>query len=125
MKNALVVDDIETYTDTLEIYLEDKFSVFKAMDLNEALKIIRTHHIDLALVDIRLNEEDPRNKDGILLIKSLKKQHPDIAIMIMSAYKEFDYAVEALNAGADYFMRKPLQPDELEKVISQLIAAKE
>jgi YesN/AraC family two-component response regulator len=38
----------------------------------------------------------------------------------MSAYKEFDYAVEALNAGAEYFMRKPIDPDELNSVIDKI-----
>lgn len=120
MKNALIVDDITTYTDTLEVYLEDDFEVYKAASLDEALAIARSHHIALSLVDIRLNEADPKNKDGIELVRRLKEQNPHAVVIVMSAYKEFDYAVEALNAGADYFMQKPLQPDELNKVVSRL-----
>jgi len=40
-------------------------------------------------------------------------------VIVMSAYREFDFAVEALNAGADYFMRKPLDPDELNSTINK------
>ncbi len=122
MKNALLVDDIAAYTEAIEVYLEDNFTVYKAASLDEALEIARSHTVDLALVDIRLDEADPQNKDGIELVKKLKEIHPQTAVIVMSAYQEFDYAVEALNAGADYFMKKPVNPDELLEAVNKLFA---
>jgi len=122
MKNALIVDDIAAYTEAIEVYLEDNFTIYKAASLDEALEIARSHTVDLALVDIRLDEADPQNKDGIKLVKKLKEIHPQTAVIVMSAYQEFDYAVEALNAGADYFMKKPVNPDELLEAVNKLFA---
>ncbi len=122
MKNALLVDDIAAYTEAIEVYLEDNSTVYKAASLDEALEIARSHTVDLALVDIRLDEADPQNKDGIELVKKLKEIHPQTAVIVMSAYQEFDYAVEALNAGADYFMKKPVNPDELLEAVNKLFA---
>lgn len=122
MKKALIVDDIPEYVDTMEAYLEDMFDVLTAQSLEEAKSVLKDNPIDLAIIDIRLNEEDPGNKEGIDLLKWLRKRMPEAGVIVMSAYKEFDYAVEALNASADYFMRKPIDPDELNSVIDKIFS---
>lgn len=122
MKKALIVDDIPEYVDTMEAYLEDKFDVLTAQSLEEAKSVLKDNQIDLAIIDIRLNEEDPGNKEGLELLKWLKERTPESGVIVMSAYKEFDYAVEALNAGAEYFMRKPIDPDELNSVIDKIFS---
>ncbi len=121
MKKALVVDDIPEYVDTIEAYIEDSFDVLKAGSLDEAKKILTDNRIDLAIIDIRLDEDDPENREGLELLTWLKERVPDVKVIVMSAYREFDFAVEALNAGADYFMRKPLDPDELSSTIQKLM----
>lgn len=121
MRKAIIVDDIAEYTETLEVYLEDDFEVFKAVDLKNALALAEEQKFDLALIDIRLDEKDSANKDGIKLVSSFRSLFPGMVVIVMSAYHEFDYAVEALNAGADYFMKKPVSPDELSKAISRLL----
>ncbi len=119
-KKIIIVDDIPEYTDTLEVYLEGGFEVSKANSLDEAKELFETERIDLAIIDIRLNDDDPDNKDGIKLLKWLYGRETPPSVIMMSAYKEFDYAVEALNAGADYFMQKPINPEELKSVVSQI-----
>lgn len=121
MKKVLLVDDISEYVDTIEAYLEDGFDVLKAGSLDEAKKILADNRVDLAVIDIRLNEDDPENREGLELLTWLKERVPDVKVIVMSAYREFDFAVEALNAGADYFMRKPLDPDELNSTIQKLM----
>ncbi len=121
MKKALVVDDIPEYVDTIEAYIEDSFDVLKAGSLDEAKKILTDNRVDLAIIDIRLDEDDPENREGLELLTWLKERVPDVKVIVMSAYREFDFAVEALNAGADYFMRKPLDPDELNSTIQKLM----
>lgn len=106
----------------MEAYLEDRFDVLTAQSLEEAKSVLKDNEIDLAIIDIRLNEEDPGNKEGLDLLKWLKERTPESSVIVMSAYKEFDYAVEALNAGADYFMRKPIDPDELNSVIDKIFS---
>lgn len=120
MKNAIIVDDIPEYVDTMEIYLEDHFHVLKANSLGKAKALLEENTVDLAVIDIRLSEDDPNNRDGLELLKWLKEKSPGVGIIVMSAYKEFDYAVEALNAGADYFMRKPIDPDELNSIVEKM-----
>ena len=120
MKNALIVDDIEDYIFSIETYLEDNFSVYKSTSLDEAKKIVGTIPLDLAVVDIRLNESDEKNREGLELLKYLKNQSEEIKIIVMSAYKDFGSAVEALNLGADYYLQKPLSPKELNSTLARL-----
>ncbi len=121
MKKALIVDDIPEYLDNLETYLEDEFEVLKAGSLGDAKRVLAGSPVALAIIDIRLNEDDPENKEGLELLKWLKERAPETAVIVMSAYQEFDFAVEALNAGAEYFMRKPLDPDELNAIVQKLL----
>lgn len=118
---VLIVDDIPEYVDSIEAYLEDSFEVLKAGSLDKAKKILEENIVSIAIIDIRLKEDDPENKEGLELLKWLKEKSSETKIIVMSAYKEFDFAVEALNAGADYFMRKPLDPDELDSTIQKLM----
>jgi two-component system, NtrC family, response regulator AtoC len=124
MKKALIVDDIPEYLDTIEAFLEERFYVLKAKDLVAAKDAVADCQIDLAVIDIRLKEDDQTNKDGLLLLEWLKKQQPSATIIVMSAYREFEYAVEALNAGADYFIRKPIDPQKLNDVVDALVRMK-
>lgn len=121
LPRVLIVDDIPEYVDTIEAYLEDRFNVLKAGSLDEGKRVITDNPIDIAIIDIRLNEDDPENKEGLELLQWLKEKTSEVAVIVMSAYREFDFAVEALNAGADYFMRKPLDPDELNSTVNKLM----
>lgn len=117
---VLIVDDIPEYVETISAYLEDGFSVLKAYSLEQAKQVTGENTIQLAVLDIRLDEDDPENRDGLVLLEWLRQRLPDLKVIVMSAYREFDRAVEALNAGADYFMRKPLEPDELNEIVEKL-----
>lgn len=120
MKRVLIVDDIPEYVETMAIYLEERFSIIKASSLEAAKTLVEKHPVDIAILDIRLDENDPENRDGLELMKWIRKAYPNVAVIVMSAYREFDRAVEALNAGADYFIRKPVAPDELDEIVEKL-----
>jgi len=121
MKKILVVDDIEDYLYDIETYLEDDYKVLLAKSKKESLEILENNEISLAILDIRLDEDDPDNQEGLELLKWVKKNKPDTPVITMSAYKEFDYAVDALNLGAAYFIKKPIEPDKLTKMTKELI----
>lgn len=120
MKKVLIVDDIEEYLNSLERVLSDEYIVLKAKNLNEAKEKAK-QGIDIAIVDIRLSEEDPENKDGLIFLEWIKMNYPDIPVIMMSAYREFDFAVEALNLGAKYFLKKPISIKELKGTIATFL----
>ena len=113
----MIVDDVEEYVTSLENSLKGEYEILKAGDLEGAKKITKKENFDIAIVDIRLSEEEPSNKDGLVFLEWLKMNYPEIRVIIMSAYKEFDLAVDALNLGAEYFLKKPINLVELKGIL--------
>jgi two-component system response regulator YesN len=117
----LIVDDLEEYVDSIEFMAEDYFEkIYKATSLVDAKKICADMVPDTAIIDIRLSEDDETNKDGLVLLKWMKKQGFHTKVIMISAYKDFDYAVETLNAGAEYFLKKPVKNAELKETLEKI-----
>jgi len=77
---------------------------------------------DLVFTNVRLSE-DAANRDGIQLLSWVKEHHPDTPVLVMSAYRNHDAAVEAVNLGAAHYLKEPIQlrvPKELIKSLSVL-----
>ena len=115
----LIVDDIEDYLHSLENSLKHEWEVVTARDLEEARRAA-AQRIDIALIDIRLSEDDKNNRDGLVFLEWLRMNHPDVPVVMMSAYQEFDLAVEALNLGASYFLKKPINLVELRGILKSI-----
>ena len=107
MKNILIIDDQQAYLRSLEIALRRKFKVVTALNYDEAIQNLR-QNVEIALIDIRLDENDENNIDGLKILEWIKMNKPEIFTFVMSAYKEFHYAEQALNLGAKHFFRKPI-----------------
>ncbi len=116
----LILDDIEEYVNSLSRALTGEYEVVKAFSLEEAKKKM-DNSIRLALVDIRLSEIDMSNRDGIIFLGWLKENFPDVPVIMMSAYRDFDSAVDALNLGASHYLKKPINLQELKEIISKYI----
>ena len=107
MKNLLIIDDQQQYLDSLAISLKKKFSVLTGNSLSSAIHEL-SKDIDIALIDIRLDEQDDKNIDGLKILEWIKLNRPTISVFVMSAYREFSYAETALNLGAKHFFKKPI-----------------
>lgn len=107
MKKLLIVDDQKMYLMSLEVALRKKYEVKTAQNYAEAVEALKGN-FDLALLDIRLDEKDESNIDGLKLLEWIKMNKPEISSYVMSAYREFNYAEQALNMGAKHFFRKPI-----------------
>jgi len=106
----LIVDDEQSILSTLKGSLEDEgFSTVLASTGENALKIIDSQEIDLVLLDVWLP-----GKDGLEVLKEIKKTDPGTAVVIMTGHGTIDTAVKALKLGAMDFIEKPL---DLNKII--------
>ena len=108
VKSLLIVDDQAMYLKSLELALKDKYKIFLASELYQSLKILNDETCEIALVDIRLDEEDSSNIDGLKILEWIKMNKPQVSTFMMSAYHEFLYAEKALNLGAKHFFKSQL-----------------
>ncbi len=119
MFKILLVDDEKAILKSLTFALEQDYQVFTCDNGKDALELMRTHDISLVLLDLRLGKEN-----GIDLMKKMLGHNPGAAIIIMTAYSSIESSVEAIQAGAFYFITKPVQTSQLllllEKAAGQL-----
>ena len=116
MKNILIVDDDKEIVKAIEIYLERKtYKIFKAYDGNEALHQIKKNNINLIILDIMMP-----NKDGIETLKEIRKEQ-NIPVILLSAKSEDIDKIHGLNIGADDYITKPFNPEELIARVNALI----
>jgi len=116
----LVVDDEPNARHALRTILgEEGFAVAEASDGVEALTILQEQGVDVVLADIRM----PR-MDGVTLVRRAREAGIPASFVMMTAFASIETAVEAMRAGAENFLVKPLEPGTvlvvLEKVLEKL-----
>ena len=117
---VLVVDDEPTIREIIKIELESHgYTVFTAEDVANAIKIHKTNYIDAFILDIRMP-----NIDGFYLLQNLRKNSKDIVIIMMTAYGTIDGAVLAMKMGANDYITKPFDNEELIEKLDQHIKIK-
>jgi CheY-like chemotaxis protein len=86
-KRILVVDDIPHWRKLLSSLLSD-YEVEALATCDEAVKAIDQHGFDVAVLDLRLKDEDIWNVDGIALLKKIKREQPNTGVIILTGYRE-------------------------------------
>lgn len=90
-----------------------------AYDGAEAIQKIKEHgDIDLVLTDVRMP-----NVDGLRLAEFLAVNYPDIRTIIISGYDDFKYAQQAIQLGVKDYLLKPVDVDELLRVVTKITSA--
>ena len=120
MATVLIVDDLEHYVRSLQRALAAEWTTIGAHSVKEAQQVLNSQKVDVALLDVRLSESDPQNRDGIVILEWMQKHHPKIPVIMMSAFQDFDAAVDALNLGAHQFLKKPIDLRALKEMLRSL-----
>lgn len=111
----LVVDDDDTVRDALGICLRlQGYDALAAADAGSLEQQLEGLQPDVVLLDLQLPDGD-----GIDLLPIIKKQWPDTEIIVLTGHGTIQRAVEAVKAGAFYFLTKPLDPDTLLPLVQQ------
>ncbi len=109
VRKILIVEDEKKIADTLKMGLtENGFLVQVAYDGRIGLQISRSQHFDLAILDINLPE-----MNGFSLCQSIRHNHPDTFIIMLTSMSSLDNKIEGYNAGADDYIIKPFEFREL------------
>ena len=116
--NILIVDDHAIVRQGLrQILLESDSTIFvKEADCgSEAIRQIRAGEWNVVVLDISLPD-----RNGIDILKQIKKEYPKIPVLMLSMHEEGLYAIRALKAGASGYITKQSAPAELMAAIHQV-----
>ena len=116
----LIVDDEQIVRESLTNWLkEESYQVEAAENGPLALEKIRQTPFQVVLLDLKMP-----GMDGIQVLTELKKEFPDIEVIIMTAYGSVNTAVEAIKAGAYDYIVKPFDPEEVALLIKKILEHK-
>ena len=108
-------DDPTIRSSFTEVLVDEETEVRTAASAEEALATIDGQHPDLVLSDVRMP-----GLDGLELLRLLKERAPGTDIIIMTAYHDMPTAVSAMREGAFDFLPKPLDLDDLQRVLDRV-----
>ncbi len=119
MADILVVDDEADIRELVADILEDEgHHARHAADADGALKAVETARPDLIILDIWLQGS---RMDGIEILKTVRRNHPDIPVVIISGHGNIEIAVAAVRQGAYDFIEKPFTTDTLMLVATRAL----
>lgn len=112
-ETILVVDDELNIRRVLErAFAKEGYQVYTAEGGHQALRLLAETPCDLMLSDVVMPD-----MTGLELLKRARQQHPNLQVVLMTAYGTIPIAVEAMRAGAYDFLTKPLDMERLRKVV--------
>lgn len=90
--------------------------VATASDGREGIEMIRKYKPNIVLTDIRMP-----NMDGLSMIAALQSEFPNMQISVLTAFRDFDYAQQAIRLGVSRYLLKPSNMDDLREAITHMI----
>jgi len=107
---AMVVDDERFFLTILGDFISQHLGMRPVLvqDGTTALGLLDTEQIDLVLLDILMP-----GMDGLEALRQIKDRHPSLPVIMVTATSTIDHVIAALREGADDFVRKPVDLDEL------------
>ncbi|MCB8968259.1 MAG: response regulator [Ardenticatenaceae bacterium] len=119
MAGILIVDDTPVIRSTLLNILGKQETGFtqtwEAANGEEAVQLARTHKPDIIIMDIKMPI-----LTGLQAASIIRQEHPDIKIVMLTAYNEFTYVQKALKLGVRDYLLKPVRPNKLLELLTEI-----
>jgi len=115
----LVDDEIPFTTSLLKLLSRRGYDVSAVYDGDSALRIVQEHEFDVVILD-----QNMPGKDGITVLRELKKKRPHLEVVILTGYGSIDSALDGFELGAYDYTTKPIQLGDLEAKIRQAFQRK-
>lgn len=110
----LVVDDEAGILDLCTRILQQSYEIATAPDGPAAIAAARGSPPDLLLTDIRMP-----GMTGLEAAKRIVEAHPEVSVVVMTGFSEFDTLLETVRLGVSGFLMKPFTPDDLRKTVEE------
>jgi DNA-binding NtrC family response regulator len=117
MAMILALDDVLDAVELIKRILERKgHTVIPFTEEEEAIGYVESNGVDLAILDIKL-----KKMSGVEVLEELKKKSPTLEVIMLTGYPTIETARECLKLGAAEYCVKPIDKDELEEKVAQVL----
>lgn len=113
----LYVDDEEDNLAVFKSYFRKYYEIITALNGKEAIRMLENQQVDLIVSDHRMP-----GMTGVDMFETIRKRHPDVIRIILTAYSDIQAVIDAINKGKIYhFATKPWDADELKNILDNAL----
>ena len=114
MSTILIIDDDAKAAEAFKIMLEleEQYTIITAQSGQEALEKLEKSTVDAVLSDVKMND-----MDGLEVLSAVRDSHPDLPVIMMTAYASIETAIKATKDGAYDYLEKPFDNEKLKIII--------
>ena len=121
-RTVLVADDSEAVRTAFQVLLSlHGARVLGASSPAEALAAVRSQEVDLVIQDMNFRREATSGEEGIALFRELRALHPDVPVILLTAWTHLETAVDLVKAGAADYIAKPWDDARLLTTVRNLL----
>ena len=118
----LIVDDNAPILTALRYCLEGTFERILTLEQpDNILKTLAQEEVDLVLLDMNFTLGVNSGQEGLLWLRTIRKHHPQMPVVLLTAYADVSLAVRGLKSGAADFIVKPWDNDELVRKLKDVL----
>lgn len=122
MATLLIIDDEHEICDIIEDVFEQEegFAVLKADNGPEGLELVKKHHPDIILLDIKLQV----NMDGVEVLRQIKQSGSRAKVVVITGFVEEKMEREIRDLGVEAYLEKPFTPPEVISTVKEVLQKK-
>ncbi len=122
MSNLLVIDDNPAVATALEVLFSlHDISTVHASSPGEGLALLDSEPVDLVIQDMNFTADTTSGDEGRALFAAIRERHPDLPVVLLTAWTHLESAVELIKAGAADYVAKPWQDAKLLATVNNLL----
>ena len=122
MPTVLIIDDNAAVAIALDVLFSlHDIAALRAASPEEGLDILGREHVDLVIQDMNFTADTTSGEEGVALFREIRKRHPDLPVILLTAWTHLDAAVELIKAGAADYLSKPWNDERLLTTVTNLI----
>ena len=120
----LVIDDNEAILTALKYCLAGTFErVLTITSPERVITLLEQEEVNIILLDMNFTLGVNNGQDGLVWLQAIRKHHPEIPVVLITAYADVSLAVRGLKRGASDFITKPWDNDELVRKLKDVLEA--
>ena len=122
MPTVLIIDDNRSIAMALEVLLSlHDIATVCAESPEQGLALLQQSPVDLVIQDMNFSADTTSGEEGVALFREIRQRHPDLPVILLTAWTHLDAAVDLIKAGAADYLAKPWNDQRLVAAVQNLI----
>ena len=125
-RSVLIIDDNPAVGEALSLALSlHDIRPLMALTPDEGLAMLQRESIDVIIQDMNFTADTTSGEEGVALFRAIREHHPDLPVILLTAWTHLETAVELVKAGAADYLAKPWDDSKLIATVENLLELSE